>query len=51
MPDLRFLTWLRAEQQEIIHSVRTTVAVVVSLLIARLFRLPNRTGPRSQRSS
>jgi uncharacterized membrane protein YccC len=40
MPDSRFLMWLRADQQEIIHSVRTAVAVVVSLLAARLFRLP-----------
>jgi uncharacterized membrane protein YccC len=40
MPDSKFLTWLRADQQEIIHSARTAVAVVASLLIARLFRLP-----------
>jgi uncharacterized membrane protein YgaE (UPF0421/DUF939 family) len=40
MPDSRFLLWVRADQQEIIHSVRTAVAVVVSLLIAQLVRLP-----------
>ena len=40
MPDARFLIWLKADQQEIIHAVRTTVAVVASLLMARLFRLP-----------
>ena len=40
MQDSKVLMWLRADQQEIIHSVRTTLAVVASLLIARLFRLP-----------
>ena len=33
-------TWLGAENSEIVHAVRTAVAAVVSLLIARLFHLP-----------
>ena len=33
-------TWLGAEESEIVHGVRTAVAAVVSLLIARLFHLP-----------
>jgi uncharacterized membrane protein YgaE (UPF0421/DUF939 family) len=40
MPDSKSWMWLWADQQEIIHSLRTAVAVVVSLLIARLVRLP-----------
>jgi uncharacterized membrane protein YgaE (UPF0421/DUF939 family) len=40
MPDSKLLMWLRADHQEIIHSVGTAVAVVVSLLAARLVRLP-----------
>ena len=40
MPDSGFWLWLRDDQQEIIHSLRTAVAVVVSLLIAQLLRLP-----------
>jgi uncharacterized membrane protein YccC len=33
-------TWLDANQRELLHAVRTTVAAVASLLIGRLFRLP-----------
>lgn len=40
MPYSKFLMWLRTDQREIIHSVRTAVAVVASVLIARLVRLP-----------
>jgi uncharacterized membrane protein YccC len=40
MLDSRYLRWLKADQQEIIHAARTTAAVVASLLAARLFRLP-----------
>jgi uncharacterized membrane protein YccC len=40
MPDSRFLMRWKADQQEILHAARTTVAVVTSLLMARLFRLP-----------
>jgi uncharacterized membrane protein YccC len=40
MLDSKFLMWLRADQQELIHSLSTAVAVVASLLIARLLRLP-----------
>jgi len=32
--------WLQPERKELIHAGRTTVAAVASLLIARLFRLP-----------
>src|ERR1700677_235018 len=31
---------LRVNRQDVIHAVRTTIAAVASLLIARLFRLP-----------
>ena len=34
------LTWLRMDQKEVLHSIRTAVAAVGSLLIARLCRLP-----------
>jgi uncharacterized membrane protein YgaE (UPF0421/DUF939 family) len=34
------LTWLRIDQKEARHSIRTAVAAVVSLLIARFCRLP-----------
>ena len=34
------LTWLRMDQQEVLHSIRTAVAAVGSVLIARLCRLP-----------
>jgi uncharacterized membrane protein YccC len=39
-PGKRKLIWPRVEQREFAHSVRTTIAAVVSLLIARLFKLP-----------
>jgi uncharacterized membrane protein YccC len=32
--------WLDANRRELLHAVRTTVAAVASLLIGRLFRLP-----------
>ena len=32
--------WRRMEWQELVHSVRTMIAAVASLLLARLFRLP-----------
>ena len=34
------LTWLRMDQKEVLHSMRTAVAAVGSLLIARFCRLP-----------
>jgi uncharacterized membrane protein YccC len=34
------LPWLRMDQQEVLHAIRTAVAAVGSLLIARLCRLP-----------
>jgi uncharacterized membrane protein YgaE (UPF0421/DUF939 family) len=34
------LTWLRMDQREVLHSIRTAVAAVGSLLIARFCRLP-----------
>jgi uncharacterized membrane protein YgaE (UPF0421/DUF939 family) len=34
------LTWLRMDQKEALHSLRTAVAAVGSLLIARFCRLP-----------
>jgi uncharacterized membrane protein YgaE (UPF0421/DUF939 family) len=34
------LTWLRMYQREVLHSIRTAVAAVASVLIARLCRLP-----------
>ncbi len=40
MPDSRILMWLRADQNDVLHSIRTAIAVVASLLIARLVRLP-----------
>jgi uncharacterized membrane protein YccC len=40
MADAKFVGWWRANQRELIHAVRTTVAAVVSLLMARLFGLP-----------
>ena len=33
-------TWLRMDQKELLHSIRTAVAAAVSLLIARFCRLP-----------
>ena len=32
--------WLRAEEKELVHAVRTTIAAVAALLIARLLRMP-----------
>jgi uncharacterized membrane protein YgaE (UPF0421/DUF939 family) len=34
------LTWLRMDQKEVLHSIRTAAATVGSLLIARFCRLP-----------
>jgi uncharacterized membrane protein YgaE (UPF0421/DUF939 family) len=34
------LTWIRMNQKEVLHSIRTAVAAVGSLLIARFLRLP-----------
>jgi uncharacterized membrane protein YgaE (UPF0421/DUF939 family) len=34
------LTWLHLNQREILHSIRTAVGAVASVLIARLCRLP-----------
>jgi uncharacterized membrane protein YccC len=33
-------TWREAQQREFAHALRTTIAAVASLLIGRLFRLP-----------
>jgi len=33
-------SWMQANKRELVHSLRTTVAAVGSLLIARLFKLP-----------
>src|SRR5208282_6498842 len=32
--------WPRVERRELVHSVQTTIAAVVSLLVARLCKLP-----------
>ncbi len=40
MADARKWKWLQVDQKEIVHAVRTAIAAVASLLIARLFRLP-----------
>jgi uncharacterized membrane protein YgaE (UPF0421/DUF939 family) len=40
MVDAKKWPWPRLDQKEIVHTVRTTVAAVVSLLVARLFKLP-----------
>ena len=34
------VTWLRTDQREVLHSIRTAIAAVGSLLIARFCRLP-----------
>ncbi|MGO8790358.1 MAG: FUSC family protein [Terriglobia bacterium] len=39
-PRKRRWKWPQVEWRELLHTVRTTVAAVVSLLVARLFRLP-----------
>ena len=40
MADAERQKWLHAEEKELVHAARTTIAAVASLLIARLFRLP-----------
>jgi uncharacterized membrane protein YgaE (UPF0421/DUF939 family) len=40
MMETEMLTWLRIDQKEVLHSIRTAVAAVGSLLIARFCRLP-----------
>jgi uncharacterized membrane protein YccC len=40
MADAKKPEWPHVDQKEIIHAVRTAIAAVASLLIARLFRLP-----------
>ncbi|HXA77537.1 MAG TPA: FUSC family protein [Candidatus Acidoferrales bacterium] len=40
MADAKKQKWPHVSQQEIVHAVRTAIAAVASLLIARLFRLP-----------
>jgi uncharacterized membrane protein YccC len=40
MAESKVSAWLRANRIEIIHAARTTVAVVLSVLIARLIRMP-----------
>jgi uncharacterized membrane protein YccC len=40
MADAKKRKWLHVDQKEIVHAVRTAIAAVASLLIARLFRLP-----------
>jgi uncharacterized membrane protein YgaE (UPF0421/DUF939 family) len=40
MMESKMLTWLHLDQKEVLHSIRTAVAGVGSLLIARFCRLP-----------
>lgn len=40
MGDAKNRPWWRAERREIVHAGRTTVAAFGSLIIARLFRMP-----------
>lgn len=40
MAEAKKMGWLAANEREFIHVLRTTVAAVASLLIGRLFRLP-----------
>jgi uncharacterized membrane protein YccC len=40
MPDATKSKWPHVDQREFIHAIRTAIAAVASLLIARLFRLP-----------
>jgi putative tryptophan/tyrosine transport system substrate-binding protein len=40
MMESKMLTWLHFDQKEVLHSIRTAVAGVGSLLIARFCRLP-----------
>jgi uncharacterized membrane protein YgaE (UPF0421/DUF939 family) len=40
MIESKKLTWLRMDRSEVLHSIRTAVAAVASVLIARFCRLP-----------
>jgi len=40
MPGSDKLFSLRVTRQDVIHIARTTIAAIVSLIVARLFRLP-----------
>jgi uncharacterized membrane protein YccC len=40
MAEAKQMSWFRANGREFVHALRTTVAAVASLLIGRLFRLP-----------
>ena len=40
MADAKKRKWLHVSRQEFVHAFRTAIAAVASLLIARLFRLP-----------
>lgn len=40
MPHAKKRNWLHIDREDLIHATRTTIAAVVSLLIARLLRLP-----------
>jgi uncharacterized membrane protein YgaE (UPF0421/DUF939 family) len=40
MADAKKRKWLRVDQKEFVDAVRTAIAAVASVLIARLFRLP-----------
>jgi uncharacterized membrane protein YccC len=40
MADAKNRKWLHVDQREFVNSVRTAIAAVASLLIARLFKLP-----------
>lgn len=40
MAEARKVAWLRADRDELVHAAQTAIAAVASLLVARLFRLP-----------
>jgi uncharacterized membrane protein YccC len=40
MADVKKWTWPRLQRHDVVHAIRTTVAAVVSLEMARLFKLP-----------
>jgi uncharacterized membrane protein YccC len=40
MADAKKQSWLRVDKMELVHAARTAIAAVISLLIARLLRLP-----------
>jgi uncharacterized membrane protein YccC len=40
MADAKKRSWLHVDQKEFVHAARTAIAAVASLLIARLFKLP-----------